>query len=97
MALNIARDPVLRLLPTPPEAFEHLSDAEQAWRGRLWITLYGAGYEQDHAWWFAMSDESNVAEMKATIAQVPDDHFPAMLQGRLALEQAKAIQPDVAQ
>jgi hypothetical protein len=90
------RDPVLRLLPIDlPNAFSRLSADEQAWRGRLWLTLFGAGYEPNHAWWFAMSDESDIGEMKATVAQVSDDDFTLMVQGRLAYEAGKVLVAEV--
>lgn len=99
MALDIKHDPVLRLIPEEgmPDAFLRLPPDEQARRGRLWITLFGMGYEPIYAWWFALSDESDIGEAFAKIAEVPDDHFPAMMQGRLKYEAAKAIQPDIAQ
>ena len=83
MGHDIKRDPVLRLLPKEamPRTFLRLPDWEQARRGRLWITLYGAGYEEVHAWWFAMSAESDIAEVLAQVAQVPDWHFPLMAGG----------------
>ena len=43
---SFRHDPVLRLLPDDvPAAFMRLEPAEQARRGRLWLTLYGAGFE----------------------------------------------------
>ena len=89
--LDIAHDPVLRLLPEPPDSFLLLSPKEQARRGRLWLTLYGAGYMPDHAWWFAMSAEEDIAEMLATIAEVPDEDFVLMVKGRQTYEAGKAM------
>lgn len=90
--LDIARDPVMRLIPDdPPEAFLALDTPEQARRGRLWITLYGAGFEPVYAWWFALSPEAEIAEALATVATVPDDHFPEMMKGRHTYEAGKAL------
>ena len=95
-------DPVLRLLPNEvPVDFLRLDLAEQAWRGRAWLILFGAGYEPVHAWWFVMTgDESPesaawIAFLKATIAQIEDvagdGEYAKMLQGRLTYEAGKAM------
>lgn len=84
------------LLPSPA-AFVRLEPTELARRGRLWLTLYGAGYEPIHAWWFALSAESDIADMLATVATVPDDHFALMVQGRMRFEQGKAMVGDAVQ
>ena len=102
------RDPVLRLLPDlVPSAFLRLNPAEQAWRGRAWLIMYGAGYEPDHAWWFVMSGDDSPASaewitfMKSTIAQIEevagDGEYVKMLQGRMTYEAGKAMIGDAVQ
>jgi hypothetical protein len=69
-------DPVLRLLPPePPDSFLALPAAEQAWRGRMWISMYGAGYDPGMAWWFVLGsgDKDWEAWAKDQIAQLPDE------------------------
>ena len=96
------RDPVLRLLPDEiPLGFLRLDPEEQAWRGRAWLILFGAGYEPVHAWWFVMSGNESpesaefIAFMKATIARIEDvagdGEYAKMLQGRLTYEAGKAM------
>ena len=96
------RDPVLRLLPDEvPVDFLRLDPAEQAWRGRAWLIMFGAGYETVHAWWFVMSGNETqesaewIAFMNATIAHIEavagDGEYAKMLQGRLTYEAGKAM------
>ena len=40
-------DPILALLPDPPEAFEPLPPDEQASRGRLWLFTGCTGFPED--------------------------------------------------
>ena len=92
-------DAVLELLPVDrPRAFDRLPEDEQAWRGRLWLIMFGAGYQPDHAWWFVLYDEPDwVRDMKALVAEVPDDHYALMVQGRLTYEAGKALVGDAVQ
>ena len=96
------RDPVLRLLPDEvPLDFLRLDPAEQAWRGRAWLIMFGAGYEPANAWWFVMSGNEThesaewIAFMKATIAHIEDvagdGEYAKMLHGRLIFEAGKAM------
>lgn len=91
-ALN---DPVLGLLREVPKSFVRLPPEEQAWRGRLWLALFGSGQEIAYAWGVALEAESLIAAMKARIANVPDEAFPKMVEGRLASDAAKADQGQV--
>ena len=89
-------DPVLRLLPPePPDSFQLLPPEEQRVRGRMWIAMYGAGYEQDHAWWFVLYDDPDwVAYMRQSVARLPDDvrEYAAMLSARVEHERQLAEQ-----
>ena len=89
-------DPILALLPEPPDAFEHLPPdvferlppAEQAWRGRLFLVLYGAGYPEDMAWWTVLQDEAIEAmqSLRTTMERVTDEMIPAMVEGRVRFD-----------
>ena len=90
-------DPVLNLLPDDrPDLFDRFPPAEQAWRGRLWITMFGAGYEPLHAWWLVFNgDEAWEAEMKSIIDAIPDDQYPRMIEARLAFDGRSPGEPSV--
>lgn len=93
MVLDIKRDPVLRLLPEdPPDSFLRLPPEEQARRGRLWLVMYGAGYDPVHAWWFVTQPESDIGQMLASIKDLPDEELPKMLQGRATYEAGRAME-----
>lgn len=87
MAPRYTSDPTLRLLPEPPDNFLRLSEAEQRWRGRLWLILYGAGYDEAHAWWLAQTSEKDdatfVENMKVAVERVPEQDYPAIMKARL--------------
>lgn len=87
------RDPVLRLLPPdPPDAFARLPDADQHYRGRVWLILWSAGYEQDHAWWFALTDNQEWLDaIRPDIVSVSDDTIPLMVKGRMDFERGKTM------
>ena len=92
-------DPVLRLLPPePPNSFLRLPPDEQAWRGRMWISMYGAGYDPGHAWWFVLwtDDAEWEAWAKDLISKVPDDprEFAAMIDARQRFDAELARQAE---
>ena len=91
-------DPVLRLLPEPPVSLLVLPPEEQFWRGRLWITLYGAGYDPDYAWILALQDEPDwVAYGKSLVINViPNDprEYAAMIDARQRFDAELARQAE---
>jgi hypothetical protein len=90
----ISTDPILALLPEPPEVFERLPLAEQAWRGRLWLVTWSAGFPEDMAWWFARRDasEQDVIDARKTMQRVTDEQIPQMVAGRVYFEAEMARQ-----
>lgn len=89
------RDPVLRLLPPDvPDGFVALPFAEQQFRGRYWLIMYGAGYESDHAWWTVLNEDPDwTATMHEQLSRVTDADIPLMVKGRLDYERGKALYP----
>jgi len=89
-------DPVLRLLPpSPPDSFLGMTPDEQAWRGRAWIAMYGAGYNMDHAWWFVLQNDPDfTAYMKDLLSRVPNDPkvYASMIQARIQFDRTLAAQ-----
>jgi hypothetical protein len=99
-----ARDPVLRLLPPDvPEAFERLPAAEQAWRGRAWIIMFGAGYDPDMAWAMALRNDLPWRDaLKEKVDRVErlgggDRDYPFMIKGRMDYEHGKVYVGDEVQ
>lgn len=95
MATTFDNDPVLRWLPPePPDAFLLMPDEEQQFRGRAFIVLWAAGYEQEHAWWLVLERNPTFDESaRASIARIVDEGaFGEMVMGRAYAEQEIARQ-----
>lgn len=91
-------DPILDLLPLDvPDSYLTLPPDEQAWRGRFFLLLWSAGYDDWLAWIQAISNDpavraiydeavANLASRGLTI----DEEIPKMLAGRRAFEAVEA-------
>jgi hypothetical protein len=79
-------DPIVDLLPEAPDVFERLPAAERAWRGRLFLVLFGAGFEIIHAWWIVLSDAEDLVDVLKVMERVTDAMIPAMVAGRLRFD-----------
>ncbi len=92
------RDPLLALLPEPPEAFTCLPPDEQAWRGRLFLVLHGAGDTAEEAWSTVLQsdDVASMRQLRETMAQVSDEMIPGMIEGRIRFTAEIATHPDAA-
>ena len=91
-------DPILDLLPLDiPDYFLTLPPDEQAWRGRFFLLLWSAGYDEWYAWVQAISGNASMRviydEALANLARrhlTIDEEIPKMMAGPRAFEAAKA-------
>ena len=82
-------DPLLRLIPEEemPGSFVGLSDAEQRWRGRLYLMMFSMSGHAPHAWFVALSREpDHTKDMKALVAATPDEKIIAALRGQAKMQ-----------
>lgn len=75
-------DPLLRLIPTDgiPASFTILSDAEQRWRGRMFLATWVLTGHEAYSWGIALADDPD-GSSKATMAGVDDGALMAGLRG----------------
>jgi len=86
-------DPILRHLPQdPPQQLLVMPKGERGKRARVFLLLWGAGYEQVMAWALAMGPQADVDELyDGWVAQVraagavPDEVIDKMMADRALL------------